>query len=109
VRTIREANRLIIEFDVATDQPVADQMWVFARALNIYADRHRKYGLQWKDQGWRGQLFHLRACAGRALRTLWNGGKDVDDLLDAINYGAMAVRLLEVEHAGDWEWPDGNV
>lgn len=101
---------------------------VLARAAAIYAERERAYGGQWKKYGWRGAIYNARRKVERAFTTLWNAEPraevtfhpdetttqkpgvfadpiDVDDLLDTINYCAMAIMQVEDgnrDGAGSW-------
>lgn len=89
---------------------------ILEEAAQIYDDRNTKRGDLWKQRGWRGALYDVRVCAERAWAHLWRapaGGKDiathdVDDLLDCINYCAMAiiaVREGNRDGVARW-WPD---
>lgn len=81
-------------------ESVAELRNILKEAGDIYAARHPHYGDQWRKYGWRGCLYSGRRKIERAWTQLWNkepeyvkegevGG--VDDLLDTINYCAMAV------------------
>lgn len=88
---------------------VAQQFQVLAEALYIYEGRYGKYGDLWRTYGWRGALFQARVGLRRAWHVLWNGspteGHSVDDMLDTINYLALAVRAVrEQNRDGRDEW-----
>lgn len=80
-----------------------DQMRVvFERCLRIFDERNKQHNDSWKREGWRGCLFNLRRKVERAWDYLWDydlaevpDPPDVDDLLDSINYAALAVLAVE--------------
>lgn len=107
--------RVTLHFDMAGE---AEQASVLVEALKVYSDRAAKYGSNWRRKGWRGALFGARLAIERAWDMLWSAAPgrtisrghpphDVDDLIDAINYAAMAVRLVEVgARDGEWSYPE---
>lgn len=99
---IRHGDTVVVKFEGLEHDP---QMEVFIRAFAIYKEREKKYKEHWKRYGWRGALSELRKAAERAWHLLWNQEpisadihvheKDIDDLLDVINYAAFVVRAVE--------------
>lgn len=88
-----------------------DHMQVLLRANRIRNRRNAEYKDMWKNYGWRGALTHLRTCAERAFISLWSAPPGatvkVDNLLDAINYAAFAVRAIdEGNRDGTWRYPE---
>ncbi len=94
---------------------IEDIRKVLDQAGDIYELRHPNYGDQWKKYGWRGALYNARRKVERAWAQLWNAAEPspeykedmpgVDDLLDTINYCAMAI--LEVRNGnrdGTGKW-----
>lgn len=79
---------------------VAELAAVLNEALAIYAERQKSYGQQWRKYGVKGALYSARRKIERAWAQLWDGPAEshplagvsgVDDLLDTINYAAMAI------------------
>jgi hypothetical protein len=75
--------------------------YILDEALAIYEERSKLYGDQWRKYGWRGCLYNARRKVERAWEHLWNRETerptvhdDVDDLLDTINYCAMAIKSV---------------
>lgn len=72
---------------------------IFAEAHGIFVKRNRQHQDSWKREGLRGCLFNLRRKVERAWDYLFNADftvtpaddYDEDDMLDAINYAALAV------------------
>jgi hypothetical protein len=88
---------------------------VLVRAFATYAIRERERRGVWKRSGIKGQAFHLFAKAERAFMSIMSGQvPNVDHFVDAINYSAFAVRLLDdgdtdrLEQAMNGEWPWGT-
>jgi hypothetical protein len=86
---------------------------ILAEAMQIMTQRDESYGDQWKRYGWRGALFNLRRKAERAWHTMFNEDPEhtivlahkCDDLLDVINYAAMAMQMAEESNRdGVPEW-----
>lgn len=88
---------------------IPGELWahhaVLERALDVYAERNETYKDNWKKQGWRGALFKLKLKVERAWEVLWDEDPNnldpkymdlvTDDLIDAINNAAFAVRAVE--------------
>jgi hypothetical protein len=77
---------------------------VFTRCLAIFRERNKQHKDSWRREGWRGCLFNLRRKVERAWDYLWGFDPylreglpeiDVDDLLDSINYAALAIIAVE--------------
>lgn len=86
---------------------------VLDKALSIYIERHKQYGdKNWRREGMKGSLFNLRQCVQRAWDTLWGRKidefdsdyveRDLDDLVDAINYAVFTIRAVDEGIEGDW-------
>lgn len=99
----------------ADNEPILDQLRVFIVALDVYAERNKKYKDNWRRMGWRGQLIRIRERAERVWDDLWDahGGPfkptttldapDVDDAIDLINFAGFLVRgVREGNRDGDW-------
>lgn len=109
---------------------VQEQGQVLQRALMIYEERHEKRGDLWKRYGWRGALHEARVACERAwvrwfsaepvtvdVRRFGDSEPEhlnavpdlaVDELLDTINYAAMAIRAIEEGNRdGTAGWWDG--
>jgi hypothetical protein len=105
-RTHRIDDMDLSKLSAAGDLPTEDQLRiVFERCLAIFRERNRQHKDSWKREGWRGCLFNLRRKVERGWDHLWSLDprdldtdtlhRDVDDLLDSINYGALAVIATE--------------
>lgn len=88
-----------------------EHLAILLRANRVRESRNATYKDVWKNYGWRGCLTHLRTCAERAFISLW--GKQpgtvvkVDNLIDAINYAAFAIRSIEAGNRdGNWVYPE---
>lgn len=89
----------------------SDHMKVLLRANRVYESKNRAYSDVWKNYGWRGCLMHLRTCVERAWNSLYSAPPGatvrVDNLIDAINYAAFAVRNMdEGNRDGIWGYPE---
>lgn len=100
---------LIVDYDTNSE---LDQLRVLLNAASLFAERNGAYNDNWRRQGWRGSLFKLRLKVERAWDVLWAWPLDCeeqpspDDLLDAINYAAFAIRQLrDGDRDGAWEYP----
>lgn len=103
---------------------VQEMKQIFDEALEIYAERQRSYGNQWKKYGWRGALYSCRRKVERAWAQLWDqdpasaaeradsdvpgsspGASGADDLLDTINYAAMTIVCVrQGNRDGEGKW-----
>lgn len=90
------------------DQATRAQFVVLVRALDVYAERNKKYNDNFKRMGWRGLLIRIRERAERLWDAHWDweGGEapDPDDAIDLINFAAFLVRSYEGETTRDGEW-----
>jgi hypothetical protein len=92
------------------------QASVLIEALEVYAERNKKYNDNWRRMGWRGQLIRVRERAERLWDYLWDGAPrdasdialphapyDVDDALDLINFAGFLVRAVrDGNRDGTW-------
>ena len=105
---IGAGKHITVNYDTHSEH---DQLRVLLNAASLFAERNEGYRDNWKRQGWRGSLFKLRLKVERAWDVLWAWPLDEDepnpdDLLDAINYAAFAVRQLrDGDRDGSWEYP----
>lgn len=96
---------------MSVNASVKQQQAVFEEALSLFAERNAGYQDNWKRQGWRGSMFKLRLKVERAWEVLWSadparGEAGIDDLLDAINNAAFAIRSIrDGNRDGEWEYP----
>jgi len=103
----------------AVQQAATELRAVLEEAACIFDERGKARGNLFKRHGWRGCLYDLRVCAERAWAVLWHytppplpevGNEvdepdPVDELLDCINYAAMAimeVRAGNRDGVGGW-------
>lgn len=79
---------------------------VLLDAAAIVAGRSGQRGMVWRRSGIKGACFQLMAKAERAFSEAMSGRTpDPDNFLDAINYAAFALRLLDSEDVeGVWPW-----
>lgn len=88
---------------------VSEHSAVLERAMAIYGQRSARYNDLWRNNGYLGSLFNVRACVDRAWHVLWlkrrdPTPKDVDNLLDCINYCVFAIRNIERDNpSGTWK------
>lgn len=75
-------------------------------AATIVAGRSGQRGEVWRRSGIKGACFQLMAKAERAFSEAMSGQTpDPDNFIDAINYAAFALRLLDSEDVeGVWPW-----
>jgi hypothetical protein len=79
---------------------LAEHQNILEHALSIMSTRDPQYGDSWKNYGWRGAIFNMRRKAERVWHVLFNQPDDhhlpgdEDDLLDIINYCAMAIACM---------------
>lgn len=81
----------------ATDE-LAEQLYVFCRAIKIYEERTAELGCQlWRDAGAADAAHHIKHKATRLFVREHHEDDlyDPDDALDLINYAAFYVRLKE--------------
>ncbi len=113
---------IVLHFGDAEGQ-LLEHTRVLLAALQIHEQRREEYGDNWRRQGYRGSLFKLRLKVERVWDGLWGQitnreidtsqgnmqptiDQKTDDLLDAINYAAMAWRLARVgDRDGEWRYP----
>lgn len=88
---------------------------ILAEAFNVHHQREKKYKSMFKRYGWRGCLFQARCSLERAWEVFWPARDDhakqenVDDLIDTINYCAMAIQEIRARNRdGWWGYPDGQ-
>jgi len=102
-----EGDDLLFGFDPAdNDRPVhlRQHKEIMERALAIMVERDPQYHDSWKNYGWRGAIFNLRRKAERVWHVLFNANppelvaQNEDDLLDIINYAAMAIACMREEN-----------
>lgn len=75
-------------------------------AATVVAERSGQRGEVWRRSGIKGACFQLMAKAERAFSEAMSGQTpDPDNFIDAINYAAFALRLLDSENVeGSWPW-----
>lgn len=101
--------QIVIHFETDSER---EQLFVLLQAAAIYSVRNEMYNDNWQRQGWRGCMFKLRLKVERVWEAWWNAepapqypNKDVDDLLDAINCAAFAVRAIRTNNRdGSWTY-----
>lgn len=115
----------------ALPESAQEQYAVLEEALDIYLERHRARGDLWVRYGWRGALHEARVACERAWRRWFSAEPvvvverrelpidqrepvshavdlEVDELLDTINYAAMAIRAIRAGNRdGTAGWWDG--
>jgi hypothetical protein len=108
----KEGTRITINVEGDPSDAVSQQASILGDALTIYAERNEKYKDNWRRYGWRGLLYDCRRKVERAWDALWNlrpeaveVHADDDDLLDVVNYAALAVRAVrENNRDGEGGW-----
>lgn len=92
----------------ANDRACMAMFEIMMDALRIFEERNRLYKDNWRRQGWRSPLFDLRRKVERVWDVFWDGkggpDADVDDALDAINFGAILVRAIREGNRDGYWW-----